>query len=494
MDTIDRSADQLPALADNPLVPVRGMSPALQIMLDDKLFDRVRIMAGYLAKAEGFVPKHLFGKGEACFAVMCRAIAWRLDPFAVAMATYQTPAGTVGFEGKLCQAILENSGQLEGNVKFKHKGDWSKIQGKFILKTGKTGKEYAAPAWDKADEAGLGVIVSAQVKGEVEPRTFEFDLVQAYPRNSTLWATDPRTQLQYLAVRRFASSAAPGIFMGTPFDREDMPVGPEPVDVNPRPKREDFETGTKPTTTDVETETAETTTFEATGADGEVRTFEKAIEAAGFMLQQMQDAAKERGRDGADGVWESNGLLITQLIEADHRKFAEDLKAAYEQLTTAPKPAAKDKAAVKESPAPSGNNAGASTVAEGASGRETPSKEGEKINTPAKSEATAAPASTRDEAFFARKSYAIVPPKKGTGISWSTWDGYIRAADHDTLTQAEHAKIIEDNAVHLEAYENTHPKEVKALYEFFKATHARLAGGEAKPQASQGNLDNTWDE
>jgi hypothetical protein len=490
MDTIEKTA--LPALADNPLVPVRGMSPALQIMLDDKLFDRVRVMAGYLAKAEGFVPKHLAGKGEACFAVMCRAIAWKLDPFAVAMATYQTPSGSVGFEGKLCQAILENSGHLEGGVKFQHKGDWSKIQGKFTLKKGSTGKDYPSPAWDKADEAGLGVIVSAQIKGEVEPRTFEFDLVQAFPRNSTLWATDPRTQLQYLAVRRFANSAAPGIFMGTPFDREDMTSGLDPVDINPRPKREDFDAGTKPSTTDVaaeETEEAETT-FDGVAADGEVRSFDKAMDAAGFLLQQMEDAAASRGRDGAEGVWESNGLLVTQLREAGADKLADDLKAAYVKLTAKP---AEAKPAAKESPAPSGNNAGAPTVAEGASGRETPSNEVAK----SKPEPAAdAPASTRDEAFFARRSYVITPGKKGAATAWATWDAHIRAADRDTRTPAEHAKLIEDNAVTFDAYERANPEAMKALYAFFKATHARLAGaaGGGDAPAADGDRGDAWEE
>ena len=230
---------------------VTGRSPALQIMLDDRLFDRAKMMAGYMAKAEGFTPKHLIGKTEACFAVLTRALTWRLDPFAVACCTYQTPGGSIGYEGKLCQAILENSGKLEGPVRFHHYGDWSKVQGKFEKKRGSTGKEYAAPTWTDEDAAGLGVVVSAKIVGEPEQREWSFDLIQAYPRNSTLWATDPKTQICYTAVRRFGNVAAPGIFMGVPFDRDDYDDlrGPEHArDVTPVPSRPSREAYDQPWT------------------------------------------------------------------------------------------------------------------------------------------------------------------------------------------------------------------------------------------------------
>ena len=212
------------------------MSPALAIMLDPVMFERAKQMATYLSRAEGFTPTHLLGKAEACFAVVTRSLTWKLDPFAVAGSTYQTPGGRIGYEGKLCQAILENSGALDGPVRFKHYGDWSKVKGKFTIAKSDKGKDYARQTWTRADAEGLGVTVSARVKGEDEPRTWDFDLDQAFPLNSTLWATDPKTQICYTAVRRFASVAAPGLFMGVPFDREDLAdnIGPERAkDVTP---------------------------------------------------------------------------------------------------------------------------------------------------------------------------------------------------------------------------------------------------------------------
>ena len=225
----------------DPLILAGNVSPALQILLNDRLFERAKLLAKYLAGAEGFVPRHLIGKTEACFAVVCRAITWKLDPFAVAASTYQTPGGSVGYEGKLIIAILENSGKLAGGVRFEHYGDWSKVQNRFEIRKSDKGKDYAVPSWTDKDAAGLGVIVRAQVDGEVEPREHRFDLIQAQPRNSTLWATDPKTQICYTAARRFANVACPGVIMGVPFDREDEGA-PALRDVTPaaRPLVSDF--------------------------------------------------------------------------------------------------------------------------------------------------------------------------------------------------------------------------------------------------------------
>lgn len=253
----------------------KDVAPALQVFLNEKLFDRARVIAGYMAKAEGAMPKHLIGKMEACFAVFTRAIGWKLDPFMVAAATYQTPAGNIGYEGKLCQAILENSGMIEGSPEYVHFHDvkvtakdnserivrscdaqiieqarkdgckvedcnrWQAIVGNFHMEQSSSGRgKYAVADWQDGEEDGLGVRVIVRVRGEPQPRTFDFLLVQAQPRNSTLWATDPMTQICYLAIRRFCSVRAPGLFMGVPFDREDWDDdirARNARDVTPRP-------------------------------------------------------------------------------------------------------------------------------------------------------------------------------------------------------------------------------------------------------------------
>lgn len=193
-------------------------SPMAAIMLDERLFNRATQMAQMMAKAKGFVPPHLAGSTEGCFAVVTRALTWRLDPFAVMQSTFATPAGQVGYEAKLVQAILERSGQLEGGIEREYYGDWTKIQGKFEFATSQKGNKYTKPAWKDADENGVGIIIRAQVKGRSKMDEMHFDLRQAQPRNSTLWATDPKTQIYYAAVRRFASTTMPSLIMGVPFE------------------------------------------------------------------------------------------------------------------------------------------------------------------------------------------------------------------------------------------------------------------------------------
>lgn len=219
------TAPAIPALPDDLEGLVSGMPLSLRIMLDESVFRRVARVADYMSKARGITPPHLLSCPEACFAVVSRSITWRLDPFAVAQCTYQTPGGQVGYFGRLVQAILENSGWLEGPVEFQHVGDWERVAGKFEIGKSSSGKDVAKQLWtaDDARVSKCGVIVRAKVKGETKSRVWPgedtpFYLYQAFPLNSTLWATDPKTQICYLAVRRFASIAAPGIMMGVPFD------------------------------------------------------------------------------------------------------------------------------------------------------------------------------------------------------------------------------------------------------------------------------------
>lgn len=234
-------------------LPTAGMAPGLAIMFNDKLYERCKDIARTMAGARGFTPPHLLDKPHGCFAVVTNAITWKLNPFAVAQSTYETPGGKVGYEGKLVQAILENSGMVEGPVTFEHFGDWSRVQGKWKKAKSSSGKDYAVQGWDDAAEEGLGVIVRAKVRGEHQPREFTMFMRECFPRNSTLWALRPSQQICYTAVRAFANMAAPGIFMGVPFttdlDAEQM------VDVTPsRPTLSQFEE--KPKHDDAATEIA----------------------------------------------------------------------------------------------------------------------------------------------------------------------------------------------------------------------------------------------
>ncbi len=313
----------------------RNLAPALRIMLDERLFEQVKRLAGIMSRDAIFTPRHLVGKAEACFTVITQAVNWNLDPQFVARCTYQTPGGSIGFEGKLVQAVLDQSGRFVGGPKVRYIGDWSKVIGKFVKATSQKGNEYVKPAWTEKDADGLGIIVSWQVRGEAEPRFWPgedepFFLTQCYPLNSPLWATDARTQIRYLAMRRFADGAAPGILGGMAFDFDDLmgaserlkDVTPEPP---PRPRREDFTTSEA----QVEPTQEETYPFEiydVTGVAVEKMDLDAAIGAyRAFLLE----GERQQGEAGLTVVWDNNQGFMGQLDERGHDALSKELSLEY---------------------------------------------------------------------------------------------------------------------------------------------------------------------
>lgn len=306
----------LPTVPD-PMAPQPGMSPALQIMLNPTLFERAQSMARFMSQAEGFLPKHLIGKPAACFAVLTRSITWKLDPYAVAQSTFQIPGSDkVGYEGKLVAAILENSGKLIGGVKHEHFGEWSKVMGKFHIGQSRGGKDVAIPDWTREDAKGLGIIIRAMVKGEpgqpAEERSSEFLLEQAYPLNSPLWATDPKTQIFYAAVRRFANTVATGLLMGVPWEG-DTDYGPVIEHVPSRePQRGDFAkpAEAKPADAKAPEKAAEDEVQEAPKAwtitlnDGAEVEIEDPKRFAEMLIKEADRVKADKSL--LDGLWESN--------------------------------------------------------------------------------------------------------------------------------------------------------------------------------------------
>jgi hypothetical protein len=305
---------RLPAIPQTPrsLEDLGGsaLPPSLQILLDEGLYTRMKQLAGLMSKAEGFTPRHLIGKPEACFAIINTSLDWKLNPHHVARHTYQTPGGSIGFDGALVQSVLERSGRFVGAPEFEHHGDWEKLTGKFERKTSGKGNEYVVGTWTDHDALGLGIIVRWLVRGESKPRVWPgektpFWLTQCYPRNSPLWATDPKTQISYLAIRRFANLAAPGILGAASFDYDDLVMaGDLARDVTPpRPRPEDYATEATPAASAEQAEAETGKVFEVFDFSGEAHeypTAEAAIEALEWLI------AAARTLRALDGLTESN--------------------------------------------------------------------------------------------------------------------------------------------------------------------------------------------
>ncbi|HCF8407550.1 TPA: recombinase RecT [Klebsiella pneumoniae] len=157
--------------------------------------DRLVRFATLMADSKATVPAHLAGKPADCLAVTMQAAQWGMNPFAVAQKTHVVN-GTLGYEAQLVNAVVSSSNLLATRLNYKWDGDWSKVSGKT----------------DKSPS--LTVTVWATLKGESEPRTLTISMAQAGARNSPLWEQDPRQQLAYLCVKRWARLHAPDVLLG----------------------------------------------------------------------------------------------------------------------------------------------------------------------------------------------------------------------------------------------------------------------------------------
>lgn len=201
----------LVATTDNQTQKIDNVS----ILTNGELFNRLRTLSEVMANSGNFVPEHYRGKPDACMAVVMQAARWGMDPFAVAQKTFIVGnSGVLGYEAQLVNAVINTMAPTKDRIHFEWFGEWENIVGRFVEKTSSQNKKYIAPGWNLKDEAGVGVRAWATLKGESEPRELVLMLSQAQVRNSTLRATDPRQQLAYLAVKRWARLYCPDVILG----------------------------------------------------------------------------------------------------------------------------------------------------------------------------------------------------------------------------------------------------------------------------------------
>lgn len=204
------------------------------LVLDVDSLDRMMRLAEIMAGGKTTLPAHLRGNSADCLAVVMQSMQWRMNPFAVAQKTHLVN-GTLGYEAQLVNAVITAIAPTRERLQFEWYGPWEKVIGRFTVKKGDKG-EYRVPGWSLTDEEGCGVKVWATLKGETEPRVLELLLAQARTRNSTLWADDPRQQLAYLAIKRWARLYCPDVILGVYSPDELEERGPAEKDITP-PKR-----------------------------------------------------------------------------------------------------------------------------------------------------------------------------------------------------------------------------------------------------------------
>ena len=206
--------------------------------LDPTTYQSMHQLAVLMATGTASVPTHLRGNEADCMAVVLQAMAWQMNPFAVASKTYTVNGGMLAYEAQLVNAVITSKAPVTGRLNYEWFGDWSKILGQFrevpIEKKndGSKSKTVRVPNWSIEDEQGLGIRVWATFVGETEPRKLDLLLLQARTRNSTMWADDPKMQLAYLAIKKWARLYCPDVILGvyTPDEFDDF--GRE-IDITP---------------------------------------------------------------------------------------------------------------------------------------------------------------------------------------------------------------------------------------------------------------------
>lgn len=225
----------LATIDHNELAEVQQPSTTTANMLmNPKIMEQLHNFAVVMSKGGVTVPQHLKGNVADCLAIAMQSAQWGMNPFAIAQKTHLVN-GTLGYEAQLVNAVVSSSSAIKGRFKYEWFGDWSTVIGNFIEKTSSKGNKYSAPNWKLSDEKGLGIRISATLKGDTEPTELNLLLTQAQVRNSTLWASDPKQQLAYLAVKRWARLYCPDVILGvyTPDEVETRTEPPGERDVTP---------------------------------------------------------------------------------------------------------------------------------------------------------------------------------------------------------------------------------------------------------------------
>lgn len=307
----------------------------ISILTNGELFDRLRTLSVVMANSGAFVPSHFREKPDACMAVVMQAARWGMDPFAVAQKTHIVGnSGVLGYEAQLVNAVITNMSPTKDRLHYDWFGNWENIVGRFIKKTSGKGNEYIAPGWDLKDEAGVGIRVWATMKGEDEPRELVLMLSQAQVRNSTLWASDPRQQLAYLAVKRWARLYCPDVILGV-YSADEIEERTE-REINPVQQRKSVAEIAG------ETATATSAPEPTAGVDAIAEEFRSRIDAA-----EDIDAAKAVGEDINQARATLGSALYTELknkaTQRYHRVNARNkVEATINSLPNAGEPGAAD--------------------------------------------------------------------------------------------------------------------------------------------------------
>ena len=183
--------------------------------VDIRKLDQVMEAAKLMALAGSMVPLFLRENPGGCFGIIWKAVAWGMDPFAVASMAYEvenwkTKERTVAFMSQLTHAIIEARAPITKRLEVRYEGAGDErvciVSGTFKGEDGP--REHRSPR--------LG-----DRRPQPQKRTNRNGEDYETTAGSPLWQTKPDVQLFYDTSRDWARIYCPDIIMGI-YSKEEM--------------------------------------------------------------------------------------------------------------------------------------------------------------------------------------------------------------------------------------------------------------------------------
>lgn len=200
-----RTRGELIARGVDAVAPDKARGVPLSAAAGGLAFDsmlQVMEFAKLMAIAGVAVPPHCQGNPGVCLAITVKAVAWRMEPFAVAEKSYVVN-NRVGYESQLVHAVVEARAPIQKRLDVRYEG---------------------------AGPTRTCTVIGMFTDGEEREYTTP-EIGSIKTQNSPLWKSDPDQQLWYFAVRSWARRWCPEVLLGV-YTREEL-------DENPRLGRED---------------------------------------------------------------------------------------------------------------------------------------------------------------------------------------------------------------------------------------------------------------
>ena len=189
------------------------------MLTDPNVMNSMERLSQLMAGGRATVPEHLRGNPGDCLGVVMQAAALNINPFTLAQKSYII-GGKIGYESQLVNALIINSGLIDGRFEYKWGGDWSTFKPKPRPKKGQKA-DYSNYFVDES----LWIQAGAKIKGQNEVSWTEAICPGKQNHMSGMWWSSPLQQAKYLAVNVWARAYAPDIILGmyTPDELQDYP-------------------------------------------------------------------------------------------------------------------------------------------------------------------------------------------------------------------------------------------------------------------------------